>query len=220
MYIRASVRFQVCAKCASKHKQTQYALYAYRKFVIRIVLVRRRSSMVLAIVLRYEIAAKLGVRVKWYAISGQHRRSSRLDVFDRRPSFLHVESNIRQVYSWRTTWRALSMHRVPRESNIVRCLRLAITRSRAVPISLDDLNSQFSSRVLCTREEEEEVSGIVVIPASLSSPSPLPSLLQPAIEMPLLRKQPFQRLHVSSDFRDDDEVYHCEVTNEIFKDYK
>ncbi|EZA54009.1 Bromodomain adjacent to zinc finger domain protein 1A [Ooceraea biroi] len=37
--------------------------------------------------------------------------------------------------------------------------------------------------------------------------------------MPLLRKQPFQRLHVSSDFRDDDEVYHCEVTNEIFKDY-
>ncbi|XP_078034586.1 ATP-dependent chromatin assembly factor large subunit isoform X2 [Augochlora pura] len=37
--------------------------------------------------------------------------------------------------------------------------------------------------------------------------------------MPLLRKQPFQRLHVSSDFKDDDEVYHCEVTNEIFKDY-
>ncbi|XP_020291098.1 bromodomain adjacent to zinc finger domain protein 1A isoform X3 [Pseudomyrmex gracilis] len=37
--------------------------------------------------------------------------------------------------------------------------------------------------------------------------------------MPLLRKQPFQRLHVSSDFRDDDEVYHCEVTNEIFKNY-
>ncbi|XP_053985965.1 bromodomain adjacent to zinc finger domain protein 1A isoform X2 [Hylaeus volcanicus] len=37
--------------------------------------------------------------------------------------------------------------------------------------------------------------------------------------MPLLRKQPFQRLHVSSDFRDDDEVFHCEVTNEIFKDY-
>lgn len=41
-----------------------------------------------------------------------------------------------------------------------------------------------------------------------------------AAEMPLLRKQPFQRLHVSSDFRDDDEVYLCEVTNEIFKDYK
>ena len=40
------------------------------------------------------------------------------------------------------------------------------------------------------------------------------------VEMPLLRKQPFQRLHVSSDFRDDDEVYHCEVTNEIFKNYK
>lgn len=38
--------------------------------------------------------------------------------------------------------------------------------------------------------------------------------------MPLLRKQPFQRLYVSSDFRDDDEVYHCEVTNEIFKNYK
>ncbi|XP_061930986.1 bromodomain adjacent to zinc finger domain protein 1A isoform X2 [Apis cerana] len=37
--------------------------------------------------------------------------------------------------------------------------------------------------------------------------------------MPLLRKQPFQRLHVSSDFKDDDEVFHCEVTNEIFKDY-
>ncbi|XP_014471104.1 PREDICTED: bromodomain adjacent to zinc finger domain protein 1A isoform X3 [Dinoponera quadriceps] len=37
--------------------------------------------------------------------------------------------------------------------------------------------------------------------------------------MPLLRKQPFQRLHVSSDFRDDDEVFYCEVTNEIFKDY-
>ncbi|XP_070159945.1 bromodomain adjacent to zinc finger domain protein 1A isoform X2 [Polyergus mexicanus] len=37
--------------------------------------------------------------------------------------------------------------------------------------------------------------------------------------MPLLRKQPFQRLYVSSDFRDDDEVYHCEVTNEIFKNY-
>lgn len=40
------------------------------------------------------------------------------------------------------------------------------------------------------------------------------------IAMPLLRKQPFQRLYVSSDFRDDDEVYHCEVTNEIFKNYK
>lgn len=38
--------------------------------------------------------------------------------------------------------------------------------------------------------------------------------------MPLLRKKPFQRLHVSSDFRDDDEVFHCAVTNEIFKDYK
>ncbi|XP_014602713.1 PREDICTED: bromodomain adjacent to zinc finger domain protein 1A isoform X3 [Polistes canadensis] len=37
--------------------------------------------------------------------------------------------------------------------------------------------------------------------------------------MPLLRKQPFQRLHVSSDFKDDDEVFHCEITNEIFKDY-
>ncbi|XP_076283321.1 ATP-dependent chromatin assembly factor large subunit isoform X3 [Lasioglossum baleicum] len=37
--------------------------------------------------------------------------------------------------------------------------------------------------------------------------------------MPLLRKQPFQRLHVSSDFKDDDEVFHCQVTNEIFKDY-
>ncbi|XP_076765181.1 ATP-dependent chromatin assembly factor large subunit isoform X3 [Xylocopa sonorina] len=37
--------------------------------------------------------------------------------------------------------------------------------------------------------------------------------------MPLLRKQPFQRLHISSDFKDDDEVFHCEVTNEIFKDY-
>ncbi|CAB0031229.1 unnamed protein product [Trichogramma brassicae] len=37
--------------------------------------------------------------------------------------------------------------------------------------------------------------------------------------MPLLRKKPFQRLHVSSDFRDDDEVFHCAVTNEIFKDY-
>ncbi|XP_076656585.1 ATP-dependent chromatin assembly factor large subunit isoform X2 [Halictus rubicundus] len=37
--------------------------------------------------------------------------------------------------------------------------------------------------------------------------------------MPLLRKQPFLRLHVSSDFKDDDEVFHCEVTNEIFKDY-
>lgn len=40
------------------------------------------------------------------------------------------------------------------------------------------------------------------------------------VAMPLLRKQPFQRLYVSSDFRDDDEVYHCEVTNEIFKNYK
>ncbi|XP_014205969.1 bromodomain adjacent to zinc finger domain protein 1A isoform X2 [Copidosoma floridanum] len=37
--------------------------------------------------------------------------------------------------------------------------------------------------------------------------------------MPLLRKKPFQRLHVSSDFRDDDEVFLCSVTNEIFKDY-
>lgn len=37
--------------------------------------------------------------------------------------------------------------------------------------------------------------------------------------MPLLRNQPFQRLHVSSDFKDDDEVFHCEITNEIFKDY-
>ncbi|XP_066598355.1 bromodomain adjacent to zinc finger domain protein 1A isoform X2 [Prorops nasuta] len=37
--------------------------------------------------------------------------------------------------------------------------------------------------------------------------------------MPLLRKSPFQRLHVSSDYRDDDEVFLCEVTNEIFKDY-
>ncbi|XP_011504355.1 PREDICTED: bromodomain adjacent to zinc finger domain protein 1A isoform X2 [Ceratosolen solmsi marchali] len=37
--------------------------------------------------------------------------------------------------------------------------------------------------------------------------------------MPLLRKKPFQRLHVSSDFREDDEVFHCAVTNEIFKDY-
>ncbi|XP_044011620.1 bromodomain adjacent to zinc finger domain protein 1A isoform X2 [Aphidius gifuensis] len=37
--------------------------------------------------------------------------------------------------------------------------------------------------------------------------------------MPWLRKKPFQRLHVSSDYRDDDEVFHCEVTNEIFKDY-
>lgn len=41
----------------------------------------------------------------------------------------------------------------------------------------------------------------------------------PSVDMPLLRKQPFQRLHVSSDFKDDDEVFHCEVTNEIFKDY-
>ncbi|XP_012285440.1 bromodomain adjacent to zinc finger domain protein 1A isoform X2 [Orussus abietinus] len=37
--------------------------------------------------------------------------------------------------------------------------------------------------------------------------------------MPLLRKEPFKPLYVSSDFRDDDEVFHCEVTNEIFKDY-
>ncbi|XP_063977638.1 bromodomain adjacent to zinc finger domain protein 1A isoform X2 [Diachasmimorpha longicaudata] len=37
--------------------------------------------------------------------------------------------------------------------------------------------------------------------------------------MPWLRKKPFQRLHVSSDYRDDDEVFHCEVTNEVFKDY-
>ncbi|XP_016840706.1 bromodomain adjacent to zinc finger domain protein 1A isoform X2 [Nasonia vitripennis] len=37
--------------------------------------------------------------------------------------------------------------------------------------------------------------------------------------MPLLKKKPFQRLHVSSDFREDDEVFHCAVTNEIFKDY-
>ncbi|XP_011303501.1 bromodomain adjacent to zinc finger domain protein 1A isoform X2 [Fopius arisanus] len=37
--------------------------------------------------------------------------------------------------------------------------------------------------------------------------------------MPYLRKKPFQRLHVSSDYRDDDEVFHCEVTNEVFKDY-
>ncbi|XP_053597368.1 bromodomain adjacent to zinc finger domain protein 1A isoform X4 [Microplitis demolitor] len=37
--------------------------------------------------------------------------------------------------------------------------------------------------------------------------------------MPYLRKKPFQRLHVSSDYKDDDEVFHCEVTNEVFKDY-
>ncbi|XP_046750522.1 bromodomain adjacent to zinc finger domain protein 1A isoform X3 [Diprion similis] len=37
--------------------------------------------------------------------------------------------------------------------------------------------------------------------------------------MPLLRKKLFHKLHVSSDFRDDDEVFHCEATNEIFKDY-
>lgn len=41
-----------------------------------------------------------------------------------------------------------------------------------------------------------------------------------SVVMPLLRKKLFQKLHVSSDFRDDDEVFHCEVTNEIFKDYK
>ncbi|XP_034941274.1 bromodomain adjacent to zinc finger domain protein 1A isoform X2 [Chelonus insularis] len=37
--------------------------------------------------------------------------------------------------------------------------------------------------------------------------------------MPYLRKKPFQRLYVSSDYKDDDEVFHCEVTNEVFKDY-
>ncbi|XP_043462023.1 bromodomain adjacent to zinc finger domain protein 1A isoform X2 [Leptopilina heterotoma] len=37
--------------------------------------------------------------------------------------------------------------------------------------------------------------------------------------MPLLRNEPFKKLHVSTDYKADDEVYHCEATNEIFKDY-
>ncbi|KAL1497561.1 hypothetical protein ABEB36_008502 [Hypothenemus hampei] len=37
--------------------------------------------------------------------------------------------------------------------------------------------------------------------------------------MPLLRKKVFEK-HFEPDLRDDEEVFHCEITNEIFRDYR
>ena len=38
--------------------------------------------------------------------------------------------------------------------------------------------------------------------------------------MPLLRKQPFHRRRPAKDLRPDDEVFFCEATKEVFKDYE
>ncbi|KAH9519019.1 Bromodomain adjacent to zinc finger domain protein 1A [Bulinus truncatus] len=37
--------------------------------------------------------------------------------------------------------------------------------------------------------------------------------------MPLLRKQPFQRQKIPQDLDPEEEVFHCKITNEIFRDY-
>ena len=37
--------------------------------------------------------------------------------------------------------------------------------------------------------------------------------------MPLLRKQPFKRLHPAKDLRPEEEVFFCEATKEVFRDY-
>ncbi|CAG9565734.1 unnamed protein product [Danaus chrysippus] len=38
--------------------------------------------------------------------------------------------------------------------------------------------------------------------------------------MPLLKRKAFEKSNVSEYLRDDDEVFHCEITDEIFKDYE
>ena len=37
--------------------------------------------------------------------------------------------------------------------------------------------------------------------------------------MPLLRKQPFKRLHPAKGLRPEEEVFFCEATKEVFRDY-
>ncbi|XP_026743071.1 bromodomain adjacent to zinc finger domain protein 1A-like [Trichoplusia ni] len=38
--------------------------------------------------------------------------------------------------------------------------------------------------------------------------------------MPLLKRKAFEKSKASEYLRDDDEVFHCEITDEIFKDYE
>lgn len=38
--------------------------------------------------------------------------------------------------------------------------------------------------------------------------------------MPLLKRKVFEKAKVPEYLRDDEEVFHCEVTNEIFRDYE
>jgi bromodomain adjacent to zinc finger domain protein 1A len=38
--------------------------------------------------------------------------------------------------------------------------------------------------------------------------------------MPLLRRKPFIKKEFPRDLEDDEEVFYCELTNEIFRDYE
>ena len=38
--------------------------------------------------------------------------------------------------------------------------------------------------------------------------------------MPLLRKQPFEKTKAPANLKPEDEVFHCEATNEVFTEYE
>ena len=44
--------------------------------------------------------------------------------------------------------------------------------------------------------------------------------MRESVKMPLLKRKPFKRNPIPEGTKDDDEVYYCEATKEIFKSYE